>query len=79
MNFSLFSLFSGGHDVWLETTEAYARQLEMNEDYTQAATYYLACHKIHKAIKVLQDNKLYRYVISMIVAIEYVFKGTGHY
>lgn len=51
---------SGGYDVWLETTEAYARQLEMNEDYTQAATYYLACHKIHKAIKVLQDNKLFR-------------------
>ncbi|XP_033632264.1 gem-associated protein 5-like [Asterias rubens] len=55
----------GGHDVWLETTEAYARQLEMNEDYTQAATYYLACHKIHKAIKVLQDNKLYREAVAL--------------
>ncbi|XP_038056324.1 gem-associated protein 5-like [Patiria miniata] len=55
----------GGYDVWLETTEAYARQLERSEDYTGAATYYLACHKIHKAIAVLRDNRLFREVVAL--------------
>ncbi|XP_022084839.1 gem-associated protein 5-like isoform X2 [Acanthaster planci] len=55
----------GGYDVWLETVEAYAQQLERCEDYSQAATYYLACHKIHKAIAVLLDNKLFREAVAL--------------
>ena len=40
--------------------EAYAQQLEKREDFIKAASYYVACHQVNKAIQVLMNNRYHR-------------------
>lgn len=46
--------------TWQETCEAYATQLIFESNPTKAVSYLLCIHKIHRAVEVLLDQKMYR-------------------
>lgn len=51
-----YSCFS----VWEQACDAYANQLVEEGDMIRASTYLLATHKVHEAVRLLKDNKMYR-------------------
>ncbi|XP_070554700.1 gem-associated protein 5-like [Ptychodera flava] len=55
----------GGHDLWLQTAEAYARQLCSQELYLKASSYLVACHKVYDAIEVLKEHKFIKEAVAL--------------
>lgn len=51
--------------LWFEMCERYAVQLLSDGEHHRAVLYYLACHKVQEAVKLLCDNSLYREAISI--------------
>lgn len=47
-------------NVWLEMCERYAAQLVSEGEHHRAVLYYLACHKVEKAVSFLCENSLHR-------------------
>ncbi|XP_078610661.1 gem-associated protein 5-like isoform X1 [Branchiostoma floridae x Branchiostoma japonicum] len=54
-----------GHDVWLQTVEDYSEQLCAQDQHYKAVTFLLACHKVHEAIDLLKNNKMFREAVAL--------------
>eukprot|EP00050_Salpingoeca_kvevrii_P022411 m.126007 g.126007 ORF g.126007 m.126007 type:complete len:1242 (-) comp9701_c0_seq1:1386-5111(-) len=51
---------AAGREVWQLVAVSYAQQLEENEDWQMAATYYLSCFQLHEAVAALTRGGLFR-------------------
>ncbi|XP_043268004.1 gem-associated protein 5 [Venturia canescens] len=61
LNDFLVSLSAGlSMKTWQETCEAYATQLVFESNPTKAVSYLLSIHKIHRAIEIYIDQKMYK-------------------
>ncbi|XP_041456060.1 gem-associated protein 5-like [Lytechinus variegatus] len=54
-----------GHDVWLQTCDAYAKQLESQDQIHRAVSFYLISHQVYKAIAILKKNSMFRDAITL--------------
>jgi len=64
MNEMLISLSPiGGHEMWLSSMLAYARQLEENRSIHQAALYYVALGDALKAVNMFKESQMYKEAI----------------
>ncbi|CAH1274597.1 GEMIN5 [Branchiostoma lanceolatum] len=54
-----------GHDVWLQTVEAYAQQLCGQDQLYKAVTFLMACHKVPEAIVLLKNKKMFREAVAL--------------
>ncbi|KAI8485197.1 Gem-associated protein 5 [Branchiostoma belcheri] len=57
-----------GHDIWLQTVQDYAQQLCGQDQHYKAVTFLLACHKVHQAIALLKNNKMFREAVALAKA-----------
>ncbi|XP_078691159.1 gem-associated protein 5-like [Branchiostoma floridae x Branchiostoma belcheri] len=57
-----------GHDVWVQTVQDYAQQLCGQDQHYKAVTFLLACHKVHQAIALLKNNKMFREAVALAKA-----------
>ncbi|XP_043925480.1 gem-associated protein 5 isoform X2 [Protopterus annectens] len=65
----LVSLSSmAGYLVWVQTVEAFVKQLCFQEEYVKAACYLLAIQRVYAAVELLKSHQLYREAIVLAKA-----------
>ncbi|KAK3524646.1 hypothetical protein QTP70_033871 [Hemibagrus guttatus] len=57
-----------GYLVWVQTVEAYVKQLCMQEQFLKAASHLVTIHKIYEAISLLKSHQFYREAIALAKA-----------